>query len=194
MAFTSSFLLPSFALSLWAGCVLCASAVVTLAAEPRPADYPARPIRIVVPQSPGGTTDFTARIIAPRLSERVGQTVVIDNRAGAGSMLGIDLVAKAAADGYTLLIAASALTIIPSKDYDESTSNGLFAPARTPSAVIDKLNAEVRAILAARDTHERVAAQGAEPVGTSPEEFEAIVKRDVPKWARVIRGAGIQPE
>ena len=66
-----------------------------------------------MPQSPGGTTDFTARALAPRLSERVGQPVVVDNRAGAGSMVGTDLVARAAPDGYTLLLAASALTIIP---------------------------------------------------------------------------------
>src|SRR4030095_6145955 len=68
------------------------------------ADYPVRPIRIIVPQSPGGTTDFTARVIAPQLSERLGQPVVVDNRAGAGSMVGTDLVAKAPPDGYTLLV------------------------------------------------------------------------------------------
>src|SRR4051812_14405410 len=85
----------------------CAWAAVTFAAEPRPGDYPTRPIRIVVPQSPGGTTDFTARALAPLLAERMGQPVVVDNRAGAGSMVGTDLVAKAAPDGYTLLVAAS---------------------------------------------------------------------------------------
>lgn len=76
--------------------------------------YPARPVRIIVPQSPGGTTDFTARLIGPKLGERFGQTVVVDNRPGAGSMLGIELVTKAAADGYTLLVVASSLSIMPS--------------------------------------------------------------------------------
>jgi tripartite-type tricarboxylate transporter receptor subunit TctC len=76
--------------------------------------YPVRPIRLIVPQSPGGTTDFTARLIGPRLADRIGQPVVIDNRPGAGSLLGIDLAAKAAPDGYTLLLVASALSIMPS--------------------------------------------------------------------------------
>ena len=77
------------------------------------ADYPTRPIRLIVPQSPGGTTDYTARLIGPRLGERLGQAVVVDNRPGAGSMLGIDLAAKATPDGYTLLLAATTLGIMP---------------------------------------------------------------------------------
>ena len=67
----------------------------------------------LVPQSPGGTTDYTARLIGPRLGERLGQAVVVDNRPGAGSMLGIDLAAKATPDGYTLLLAATTLGIMP---------------------------------------------------------------------------------
>jgi len=97
--------------------LLCVALVphATVAASIDPASgYPARPIRIVVPQSPGGTTDYTARLIAPRLSERVSQSVVVDNRPGAGSLVGTDLVAKAAPDGYTLLVVASSLTIMPS--------------------------------------------------------------------------------
>ena len=77
------------------------------------ADYPTRPIRLIVPQSPGGTTDYTARLIGPRLAERLGQGVVVDNRPGAGSLLGIDLAAKAAPDGYTMLLAATTLGIMP---------------------------------------------------------------------------------
>jgi tripartite-type tricarboxylate transporter receptor subunit TctC len=78
--------------------------------------------------------------------------------------------------------------------YDASTWNGLFAPARTPAAIVAKLNADVLAILKTREMHERLSAQGAEPAGTSPEELAAIVKREVVKWAKVIREAGIQPE
>jgi len=297
--------------------------------------YPSRPVRVVVPQSPGGTTDFTARLITPKLSERIGQPVVVDNRAGAGSLVGTDLVAKAVPDGYTLLVAASALTIIPSmykkvpfdpvgdfapistlswypnvvvvhpslpvnsikelvalararpgtlnyasggtgtgtqlgallfaamagidlvhvpykgggpamtallggevqlyfapmpsalplvragrlkalavtsrkrspvapelpsmaeaglKDYDESTWNGIFAPARTPASIISKLSAELEAILKTPAMRERLAAEGAEPAWTRPEELAAIVRREVAKWAKVISQAGIQPE
>jgi len=77
------------------------------------ADYPVRPIRLVVAYAPGGTTDFAARVTAPKLSELLGQTVVVDNRPGAGSLLGSDVVAKSAPDGYTLLMADTAFGIIP---------------------------------------------------------------------------------
>jgi tripartite-type tricarboxylate transporter receptor subunit TctC len=77
------------------------------------ADYPTRPIRMVVAYSPGGTTDFTARVVATRLGELLGQTIVVDNRPGAGSILGTDLVAKGTPDGYTLLMADTTFGIIP---------------------------------------------------------------------------------
>ena len=71
------------------------------------AAYPERTIRIIVPYAPGGNIDITARIIAPGMSEALGVQVVIDNRGGAGGTLGADLAAKAAPDGYTLLLGSS---------------------------------------------------------------------------------------
>ena len=67
-------------------------------------DYPNRPIRFVVPLPAGGGNDLLARIIAPKLAERLGQSVVVDNRSGAGGTIGSDLVAKAPPDGYTILM------------------------------------------------------------------------------------------
>lgn len=75
--------------------------------------YPSRPVRLVVPFAPGGGSDVTGRIIGQKLSELMAQSVVVDNRPGAASMLGTDLVARAAGDGYTLLLADLALAINP---------------------------------------------------------------------------------
>ena len=81
--------------------------VLCMAAPLFAQNYPSRPIRMIVPFSPGGATDVPARIVAQRLSEALGQQVVIDNRPGAGSMLGAEVVAKANPDGYTLLLTAT---------------------------------------------------------------------------------------
>jgi len=70
-------------------------------------DYPSRPIRIIVPYAPGGGADTVARIVARRVSDTIGQPIVIENRTGAGSILGTDAVAKAEPDGYTLLLGQS---------------------------------------------------------------------------------------
>ncbi len=84
--------------------------LATLAA---PASAQARSVRLVVPYPPGGTTDSTARMIAPRASEILGQTWVIDNRSGANGAIGAELVARSAADGTTLLYSNEVLTVLP---------------------------------------------------------------------------------
>lgn len=89
----------------WAAVLLLFSAPVLAQ------DYPSRPIRFVVPFPPGAATDALARIIGQRLAEGVGQPVVVDNRAGAGGIVGTDVVAKAAPDGHTLLMASPSFAI-----------------------------------------------------------------------------------
>ena len=85
----------------WLAVVLMATASAVFAADP----WPNKPIRLVVPLPPGGGGDMVARIVASELSNRLHQTVVVDNRAGAGSIIGTQVVANAQADGYTLLFA-----------------------------------------------------------------------------------------
>ncbi len=75
--------------------------------------YPARPVRFIVPSAAGGGTDIIARAISLKLSESLGQQFVVDNRPGAGQMIGIELAARSPADGYTILMAASTLAINP---------------------------------------------------------------------------------
>lgn len=298
------------------------------------ADYPSRPVRIVVPSSPGGGTDILTRILTPRLSERLGQTVVVDNRPGAGSIIGNDVVAKSAPDGYTLLMGISTLAILPSMHknlpYDAmrdlapitqaisapnilvvhpslpvktvkeliafaqkrpgelnyasagpgtnphlsmelflsmtkikmvhipyrglgpamvdliagqvvaATSTmlaglphirsgrlralgltgtkrnnalpglptvaeagvpgyeavqwyGLFAPAKTPKEIIGKLHGAMTGVLHSSAVKEKFAADGAEPVGNTPEEFARFMRSETDKWAKVVRAAGVAP-
>jgi len=90
-----------------------AIAIVSTAIAPADAQYPVRPVRIIVPTSTGGGSDTVARLIAKPLSERLGQQVVVDNRAGAATMVGTESAANSAPDGYTLLVAPPAFAVNP---------------------------------------------------------------------------------
>jgi tripartite-type tricarboxylate transporter receptor subunit TctC len=84
------------------------------AGAPHAQGYPERPVRVVVPLSAGGSADIVGRLLAQKLSERLGQQFVIDNRPGAGSLIGTEIAARAPRDGYTLLLAGSSFTSAPS--------------------------------------------------------------------------------
>jgi tripartite-type tricarboxylate transporter receptor subunit TctC len=104
------------------------------AASPAPAqDYPSRLVRLVVPQAAGGGTDTFARAIGQKLSERWGQSVVIENRPGAGGVVGTDFVAKAAPDGYTLLVTYEGSQAINQSLYEKLPFDSLrdFYPIAT---------------------------------------------------------------
>lgn len=97
--------------AVYAAAAVLGALLTTLAAAQAP--YPSKPVRMIVPSSPGGGADIIGRIVAPRLAERLGQQVVIENRAGAGTMIGTELVAKAPPDGYTVLMGVSTLATNP---------------------------------------------------------------------------------
>jgi tripartite-type tricarboxylate transporter receptor subunit TctC len=313
--------------SLILGCALASAA----GAQP----WPAKPLRIVAPSAAGSAADTLARVVAPPLSERLGQPVVVDTRPGAATIIGTEIVAKSPADGHTLLIGLPALTINPaiykSLSYDglrdftaitqgirqpnllvvhpslpvrstkelialakarpgelvyasagigaashltmelfmlqsgtkmlhvpykgptpgvidliagrvsvmatSTTSTlthvrsgrlralgittatrapllpdiptvaetglpgyeavswfGFMAPTGTPKEVIARLHKEIVAILNQPEVRERFARDGAEVVAGSPEEFNAYVRSEALKWAKVVKAAGIKPE
>ncbi|MEP6701598.1 MAG: tripartite tricarboxylate transporter substrate binding protein [Betaproteobacteria bacterium] len=92
---------------------LLAAALSLFTASAVADNYPAKPIRMIVPFPPGGTLDIVARMLAQKLSEQMGQQFVVENRAGGNGLIGADVVTKAPADGYTLLFTASTFTISP---------------------------------------------------------------------------------
>ena len=144
--------------------------------------YPSRAVRMVVAYAAGGSNDIVARALAQKLTEMWSQPVVIDNRPGAGTVIGTEAVAKAAPDGYTLLITPPAFVInpglVPKLPYDSLRD---FAP-------ITLININTA------DFRERLKAEGSDPVGNTPEEYAAFLRDEILKWRGVIRFAGVKPE
>lgn len=94
-----------------ASCAAALACLLPLAAGAQ--SYPAKPVRLIVGQAPGGATDVVARLVAPKLGEHLGQTVVVENRTGAAGSIGAAFVAKSPPDGYNLLVISSSYTINP---------------------------------------------------------------------------------
>jgi len=162
--------------------------------------YPVRPIRLVVASSPGGASDILARLLAQKLGEELGQQVVVDNRGGASGVIGTDIVAKAAPDGYTLLIIQPSLTINPSMikklPYDAVRD---FAPVSCVADAVQVMT--VNSGLAAGSVKDLIALAKSKPgqltfgspgIGTSPhmtaELFKQTAGVDMPQV--VFKGSG----
>jgi tripartite-type tricarboxylate transporter receptor subunit TctC len=180
--------IPMHRRSFWLAAALAATAAGPAAAQ----QYPTKPVRLVVPFAPGGGTDLVARAIAQRLTEALGQTVVVDNRAGAGGVIGAEYVAKAAPDGYTLLMGTpGGMTINPNlrakSPYDVAKD---FAPISL--ATISPFILNVHPSVPAKSVKELIAILRAKPgqlnYGSSgqgsvahlaTEQFKALAKVDL---------------
>jgi tripartite-type tricarboxylate transporter receptor subunit TctC len=134
--------------------ILLASLAACCAAAPGlagAADWPQRPVRLIVPFPPGGSTDMAARVLAERLGEALGQPVIVENKAGASGNIGADFVARATADGHTLLMAATSFATSPAFFANLSWSPAKdFAPvsmvATVPIVVVVNNDLPVRSI------------------------------------------------
>ncbi len=141
--------------------VVACSALLTTCVSAQ--GYPERPIRIIVPYAPGGNIDITARTIQPGLSELLHQSIIVDNRTGAGGTIGSDLAAKAPPDGYTVLVGSSGtLTIAPSL-YTRNPYNPVrdFAPVSFVSTV--PLVVEVHPSVPAKNIKELISLAKSKP-------------------------------
>jgi tripartite-type tricarboxylate transporter receptor subunit TctC len=159
-------------------------------AQPAPSAYPVKPVRIVVPFAAGGPGDLIARLLAQKLSESLGKQFYIDNQGGAGGNIGMGMVARAPADGYTVMVASATFMINPAlydkvpfdpiKDFDPvtiaaTTPNVLAVHPSVPAHHVGELVALIRA-----GTYRNYATPGAgTPSHLSGELFKAVLKLDL---------------
>lgn len=116
--------------------VVTAAAIAPAAAQ----TYPAKPVRLIVPFAPGGSTDVLGRIVAQRLTRGLGQNVIVENRAGGGTNIGAELVARSAPDGYTLLMCSTTqainVSLYPKLAYDVVRDFAAISPVATSPSVL----------------------------------------------------------
>ena len=116
MSFCRQLVLRLRSMRVWWSPLLMVAAAASLPLPLAAQDFPSRPITLIVPFPPGGVADNVARPVAQALGKQLGQSVVIENKQGAGGGIGMAYVAKAKADGYTLLLALSSISVIPEAD------------------------------------------------------------------------------
>jgi len=215
-------------------------------------NFPTKPVRLIAPYAAGGASDRVARVVAQKFSDRYGQQFVVDNRAGAGGILGNiaplaispamqanlgfdplkdfapisllatgptvlvvnpaipaksvkELIARAKAQPRKLNYGTGAICTALAPDLPTVAEAGLpgiasdtwwflLAPARTPAAVINQLNAETRRVLLLPDVKERFADLGIDGAASSPAEFSAFLKAELEKFVKLIRVTVIRAE
>src|SRR6266567_4046896 len=152
--------------------------------------YPSKPIKLVVAQPPGGQTDVIVRLLGDRLSELWKTPAVVEYHGGAGGTIGADLVAKAPADGYTLLAGGLSNLAIAAALVNEPWY-GVVAPAGTPPDVLAKLAEGLHETVRTREIVQRLEQLGYEPMMDTPAQFGAFIRSEAEKYAALIKRAGI---
>jgi tripartite-type tricarboxylate transporter receptor subunit TctC len=182
------------------------------------APYPSRPITMVVGFARGGGTDTASRIIAKKFGENLGQSVLVENKAGAGGNIATELVVKAAPDGYTILLASvvghikagrlralattgaqrsPAMPEVPTiaesgyPGYEATNWYAYVAPAKTPKEILVRLNQELVTVLAAPEVREQLIRHGLEPQPGTAEALAKYMEREYATWGRVVKEAKI---
>jgi tripartite-type tricarboxylate transporter receptor subunit TctC len=175
--------------------------------------YPSRPVTLIVFVPAGGTPDIIARLVGHALSQRLGQSVVIDNRPGGGGNLALQAVARAPADGYTLLMLATPhavnvtlsnarLQVLPDippisdvvPGFAVIGWLGVGVPKGTPAEIVERLNQEVNLALADPAVRARMADLGSEPLFGSVSDFTKLIANETEKWAKVVKFAGLKQD
>ena len=166
----------------------------------QPGVFPSRPVRLIVPYPPGGGSDVIARILAPKMSEGFGQQVVIDNRAGAATIIGLDMLAKSPPDGYTFGIATSTLavnsTLNKSLPFDTArdfapimlAADGLYVLVVHPSLAAKSVRELVALAKAAPGKLNSAIAGSGTPMHMGLAQFNAMVGSRIP--GVIYKGAG----
>lgn len=184
----------------FATCVLCLWGAWAPTAYGQ-ASYPGRPIRVIVPFAPGGGSDVMARFLGPRLADRLGQPVVVDNRPAASGIVGADLVAKATPDGHTLLLVfsthAQSAQLFTKLPYDPAKD---FAPITL--VISTPLGMLLHPAVPAKTVKEFIAHAGLKRTEGLPEVptiaesgvpgFEALIKAEAEKWGAIGRKIGVK--
>jgi tripartite-type tricarboxylate transporter receptor subunit TctC len=182
-----------------------AACAVAMPALARAETYPSRPIHLIIGYLPGGSADMTARLFGQWLSDRLGQQIVVESRAGASTNIATEAVVRAAPDGYTLLLVSPTnatnaalyekLNFDFLRDIDPVAGLIRFPDVvdvnlALPVEIVDRLNREANAILAEPATKARLAELGASLLPGSPADFGKLVADETEKWGKVIRFAG----
>src|SRR5437763_1053314 len=204
-----------------AAALALAGALPAAAAAQTPAqNWPQRAIKMIVPFPAGGGTDFIARIAARHLSDRLGQQVFVENRGGANGAIGlhaliggevqmgfnnVQLLLQPAQAGQLVGLAVAepkrmpALPDLPAvaetvPGFEMAPWVGIVAPARTPKEIVERLAQETLAIMREPQVVKQLTEQQVTPFALGPDQLGDLIRKDLDKWAGVIKGAGIKGE